>query len=207
MKTTTIDVPVLSELTFEEQKHIYKLNGIVIPSVTTVMKPLSSALYKGIDEAVLNAAAKKGTAVHNAVENYTRFGIVDINPEYQGYMDAYISWCENFSPQPIASESKIYHKILRYAGTSDMIAMIDEKLILIDFKTSSSVNKMLTGVQLEAYAKAYESHGLIVDGKAILRLKKNGKYDWVFYESNDSESWEVFGALLTVLNHIEKFRK
>lgn len=207
MTTTTIKVPTFDELEFEEKRHIYTLNGAVIPSVTTIMKPLSQSLYGGIDEAVLNAAAARGTAVHNAIENYTLFGIADLAPEYSGYLDAYIAWRNEYSPEPLANECKVYHKILRYAGTSDMLAVIDGKLILIDFKTSSSVNKMLTGVQLEAYAKAYESHGLKVDGKAILHLKKNGKFSWVYYGRNDSASWDVFGALLTVFNHIEKYKK
>ena len=202
-----IMIPELPELEFEENGHIYKLDGAVIPSVTTIMNPLSQSLYGGIDETVLNAAAERGTAVHNAIENYTLFGIDDIAPEYSGYLAACKAWYSEFSPKPIASECKVYHRILRYAGTADMLAIIDGKLILIDFKTSSSVNKMLTGVQTEAYAKAYESHGINVDGKAILHLKKNGKFSWVYYDRNDSASWDVFGALLTVFNHIEKYKK
>ena len=207
MKTTTISPPTFDELSFEEARHIYTLNGAVIPSVTTIMRPLSQSLYKGVDEAILNKAAARGTAVHNAIENYTLFGLSDIEPMYQGYLDAYISWCNDFNPQPISTECKVYHKVLRYAGTSDLIAMIEDKRILVDYKTSATVNKMLTGIQTEAYAKAYESHDYPIDGKAILHLKKNGKYTWVYYDKNDSESWEVFGALLTVRNHIEKYRK
>lgn len=202
-----IMIPELPELEFEENGHIYKLDGAVIPSVTTIMNPLSQSLYGGIDETVLNAAAERGTAVHNAIENYTLFGIDDIAPEYSGYLAAYKAWCNDFNPQPISTERKVYHKVLRYAGTSDLIAMIEGKRILVDYKTSATVNKMLTGIQTEAYAKAYESHDYPIDGKAILHLKKNGKYTWVYYDKNDSASWDVFGALLTVFNHIEKYKK
>lgn len=205
--TTTIKVPTFDELEFEENRHIYTLDGVVIPSVTTIMRPLSQSLYRGVDESVLNKAAARGTAVHNAIENYTLFGLSDIEPMYKGYLDAYVSWCKDYSPQPIATECKVYHKILRYAGTSDLLAIIDGKRILVDYKTSATVNKMLTGIQVEAYSKAYESHDFPIDGKAILHLKNNGKYTWVYYDKNDSESWEVFGALLTVHNHIEKYRK
>ena len=202
-----IKVPEFSELAFEEKGHIYKLNGEIVPSVTTVMNPLSRSLYKGVDEAILNKAADRGTAVHNAIETYTLYGIEDIDPEFRGYFDAYVKWYEDYDPICLANECKVYHKILRYAGTADMPVIINGQLILVDFKTSASVNKMLTGVQLEAYSKAYESHGFSFDGKAILHLKNNGKYGWTFYPKNDTESWEVFGALLTVHNHIRKYKR
>ena len=201
-----MELPVFDELTFEEERHLYHLNGDLIPSVSTVMKPLSQAQYKDIDESVLNMAAERGTAVHNAIENYVLYGLEDIAESYRGYFEAFKKWWEDMHPKPIATESKVYHKILRYAGTADMPAFIGGEKILIDFKTSAAVNKMLTGVQLEAYAKAYESHGYAFDGKAILHLQRNGQYKWLYYDRNDRENWETFGALLTVYNHIQKYR-
>lgn len=201
-----IEVPIFNELSFEEEKHIYRLNGSYVPAVSTVMKPLSQALYKDIDESVLNKAARRGTAVHNAIENYVLYGLKDIPDEYVGYFRAFRDWWKEVQPVALATECKVYHKVLRYAGTADMPVLIDGKKILIDFKTSAVVNKMLTGVQLEAYDKAYESHGFMFDGKAILHLQSNGQYEWLYYDKNDCESWEVFGALLTVHNHIQKFK-
>ena len=202
-----IEIPSFDELAFEEESHVYKLNGAEIPSVTTIMKPLSASLYHGVDDEVLRKAAERGTAVHNAIENYLQFGIVDIAPEYQGYMDAFLKWLEDFDVKPLATESRVYHKTLRYAGTADMPAIVNGQVICVDYKTSASVNKMLTGIQLEAYAKAYESHGIKFDGKAILHLKGNGKYSWVYYDKNDIESWEVFGALLKIQSHIRKYKR
>ena len=205
MMTTDIKLD-FPELTFEEDRHIYKLNGVQIPSVTTVMRPLSNELYRTVDEDVLNRAADRGTAVHNAIENYYKFGIADIDPRYESYFNAFNYWYKDVNPEVLESECRLYHKFLLYAGTADMLVVIDGKVILVDFKTSASVNKMLTGVQLEAYSKACESHGINIDGKAILHLKKNGKYDWHYYDKNDAESWECFGALMVVRNHIKKYR-
>lgn len=202
-----IEIPKFDELTFEEGRHLYKLDGSEIPSVTTIMKPLSESLYHGVDEAVLNQAANRGTAVHNAIENYLKFGIEDISEEYAGYLKAFVQWCKDANVKPIATESKVYHKIYRYAGTADMPALVNERFILVDFKTSATVNKMLTGVQLEAYAKAYESHGIKFDGKAILHLKKDGKYSYLYYPKDDLESWGVFGALLKIYAHIRKYKR
>lgn len=202
-----IVIPEFNELTFEEEKHVYKLDGVVIPSVTTIMKPLSSAFYYGVDEEVLERARQRGTAVHNAIENYLNFGIEDIDEKYRGYLDGFLEWYREHDVKPLATESRVYHRTLRYAGTADMPAIVDGKLLCVDYKTSATVNKMLTGVQLEAYAKAYGSHGIEFDGKAILHLKNDGKFGWMPYEKNDYESWDVFGALLTIDGHIRKYKR
>ena len=35
------------ELAFDEQQHLYTLGGLVLPSVTQIMSPMSSMLYAG----------------------------------------------------------------------------------------------------------------------------------------------------------------
>ena len=39
--TDSINIPQFPELTFDEFSHTYRLNELIIPSVTTVMKLLS----------------------------------------------------------------------------------------------------------------------------------------------------------------------
>lgn len=199
-------LPVFPELEFEEKRHIYTMDGQILPSVTTVMRPLDNALYKGIDETVMRMAADRGTAIHNAVENYVLYGIEDIEPKHQGYFDGFLKFWEENRPEPLAPESRLYHRILRYAGTADLPCIIGGKRVLIDYKTSAAVNKMLTGVQLEAYAKAYDSHGFKFDEKAVVHLRNDGSYQMVRYKANDLESWEVFTSLMVVWNHIQKYK-
>ena len=150
-------IPELNELEFFEEPHIYTLDGIEIPSVSTVMKPLSSSVYGEIDKDVLWMAANRGTIVHEAVENYVNYGIEDIDPKYGGYLDAFIQFWKDYKPTLLVAEYRMYHKYLKYAGTSDLLVLIDDELWLIDNKTSSRIEKMLTRVQLEAYKKALES--------------------------------------------------
>lgn len=199
-------LPFFPELKFEENRHLYMLDGQILPSVTTVMRPLDNALYQGIDEEVMKMAAHRGTAVHNAVENYVLYGIEDIELKYVGYFEGFLKFWNEQKPEPLATESRLYHKILRYAGTADLPCVIGGKRILIDYKTSATVNKMLTGVQLEAYARAYESHGFKFDEKAIVHLKNDGSYQMVRYKANDMESWQVFSSLMVVWNHIQKYK-
>lgn len=194
----------LNELAFDEATHTYSLNGYLLSSVTQIMKPLSSAEYKGIDESVLRNAAERGSAVHEAIEVKIKYDFDDCPTEYSAYYDAFRKFAADYSPEWLHSEMRTYHRQLMYAGTVDLICRIGGETFLVDFKTTSKINHMLTRVQLEAYAQALNSFGINVDRKAILQLKKDGKYSFERYEKNDSESWECFGALLTVEQYIKK---
>ena len=165
------EIKEFKELEFDENKHLYRANGFEIPSVTTLMNPLSDDLYSGISAEVMAKAAARGTAVHEAIEMYSKFGLEEIEPEFEAYFVAYKKWHDIYKPEPIVDEFRMYHKTMMYAGTADKICNIGDCTVLIDYKTTSSVNKMLTGVQLEAYAQAMESHGIHIDKKAIVHLK------------------------------------
>lgn len=197
-----INLPNTPELDFVESTHTYTLYGQKIPSVTQLMAPLSAAVYNGINTEVLNKAADRGTEVHQAAENYANFGIEDISPEHRSYFDGFRKWFDEVQPVVVSTEFKTYHKYLIYGGTVDLLAYIKDKLYVIDYKTTYSVEKMLTRVQLEAYKQALISHGIPVQRKAILHVRPDGTAKLREYEPDDSEAWEVFGSLVNVNNFI-----
>ena len=194
------------ELSFEPKKHVYKLNGILIPSVSEIMRPLSTAEYGTIDENILAQAAERGSSVHEAIENYIKFEIEDCDPAYQAYFDAFLSWKARYGVEIVASETAVYHKAFMYAGTVDILCMIKDALWLVDIKTTAKLNRMLTDVQLTAYNQALASHNVKTDHKAVLLLKKDGS---VLFEpvDDDPKPWATFGALLTVYGHIQRHRR
>lgn len=196
-------IPDIPELEFEDETHTYKLLGFVIPSVSAVMEPLSAAKYKGISEATLDRAADKGTAVHNSIENYIKFEIDDVPPEHRGYFEAFLDWWNEYKPEVVSSEFKVYHKLMRYGGTIDMLVYIDGVLTLVDIKTTASLSDMTCGVQLEAYSQALKSLGITVERKIILHLKKDGKYAVREYPVSDPDRWRVFGSLKCVYDYIQ----
>lgn len=207
MKTDNIQVPEFPEVEFNEERHEYKIGGRTLTSVTTLMEPLSSSYYGAVDEKTLNRAAERGTAVHNAIENYIKYGIDDIPREYEGYLEAFKLWLKEKSPVILGTECRVYHKAYQYAGTCDMPCIINGEVFCIDFKTSSVINSVLTCVQLEAYDRAYESHGFKFDKKAIVHLKPDGTYKMVPYDKTDDESWNTFRACITINNHLAKYRR
>lgn len=201
-----VKLPDMSALAFDESSHTYCLNGMNLPSVTTLMEPLSNAKYSGVSKGMLEKAAARGTAVHNAAEFYLNYGIEEIEPEYMPWFQAFLCWHREYQPKVVATEMRLFHKILMYAGTADLLAYIGGKLTLVDYKTTAQYSEMTFPVQLEAYAQSLASHGIHVEQKAILQLKKDGTYKFEIYPAKDAERWTVFGALLTLGGYIRKHK-
>jgi len=206
MSDRIIAVPDFPELAFDDGPHQYRLDGESIPSVSTILEPLSGANYAHIREKTLQNAANRGTSVHNSIEVWIKYEIEDVNPEHRGYFSAFREWWDLKKPIVVGSEVRVYHRILRYGGTVDLLAYIDDKLTLVDFKTTSSLVDMTCGVQLEAYAQALVSHGIPVEDKMILHLKNNGKYKEHSYAVNDAARWRVFGSLKCVYDYIQSYK-
>lgn len=199
-----IEAPRYPNLTFDEKSHIYRQDGIEVPSVTKIIEPLSRELYKGISDSVLQNAADRGTAVHSAIEFYLEYGIRDIRAEFGPYLDAFVDWASTKHPTVIGTEIRLYHSLLRYAGTCDLLCEIGGKLTLVDHKTTSAVNHKVCSVQLEAYAQALANAGIEVERKLILHLSKTGRWREHEYEPHDAESWRVFGACKTIFDYNKK---
>ena len=187
--------------TFEDSTHTYRLDGRVIPSVSKIMEPLSSAVYGGVNPSVLASAAYRGTVIHEAIENYITFGEEVIDREYAGYFDAFRDWHDKYSPKAILIEERMYHPMLFYAGTLDLVCQIGEDLCLVDYKSSSKAIDKNYRVQLEAYRKMLEYKGYYITKKMVLHLKNIGKYEEHIYPVQDAEAWRVFGSLLNIYSY------
>ena len=124
-------------LAFEPVGHIYRLNGEIIPSVTTVLKGVRLIDYSFIPQDVLQAAAKRGQLVHQALQYYAQ-GTLDeqsIDPAIAGYVAAGIRFHEESRLICANIEQRVFDAYYRYAGTFDLDCIIDRELWLIDYKT------------------------------------------------------------------------
>ena len=207
-----MNVEICKDLTFDDGLHVYKLHGVTLPSVTQLIKPLTDDYYGDIDYEFLKNAATRGTTIHNSIENYWLFNVVDIPHEYKAYMDAFLKFVEMYKPKPLATEVRFYHKYLYYAGTADLICTLNgnnNEVWLIDYKATAGIHKFLTRIQLEGYKQGIESQGITIHRKGILHLTKTGKFtlDDEYDDEHDSESLEVFSALLTLYNYMKKNKK
>lgn len=192
-----MDLPVVKNLNFDEQNHVYQVDGIEIPSVTTIMRPLSAGVYRGIDEETMKAAAQRGTEVHQAIEIFGATGFMDVDEDYAGYITAYQKWARKYNPKIIASEYMTYHPVLWYSGTVDMLAVVGEANTLIDVKTTAQLNETLLSVQLAAYKEMLQANGIRIDDCACLWLKNDGDYRF----EKEALRMDIFLNCLAIYNY------
>lgn len=173
-KSCTEDLQTSHTVEFIEAQHIYLVDGLtIVPSVTQIMKPLSEAYYTGINGLTLDEAAKRGTRVHKAIEDLEN-GVVTLNMMEQDilpYVKNYLLAKHIKGFTPIKQEFKLTDG--EYAGTIDMLALMDGKQVIIDFKATSKFNQMLGEVQLAGYHELCIKNGIKVEGHYILHLTKD----------------------------------
>lgn len=186
-----------TDLIFEERNHLYSLKSknIILPSVTQIMEPLTSSVYKDIPSNIVFKKADVGSDVHHATELLDRYNVEDIKEEENGYLEAYKAFKKDYQPQMIFIELQHWHTKLYYAGTLDRLALIDNKFVLLDIKTTSPIHTELVAVQLSAYEEMLKNEKIQVDERAALLLKPDGTYEFI---RNLPDRWDIFESLLKI---------
>jgi hypothetical protein len=195
----------ISELEFIEETHLYKVNGRSIPSVSSILKPISNQIYGDIDKAVLARAAERGREIHFAIEVFDETGAEIISEENRGYFNGYKKFRAEYPELvPVVSEYRVYHPALWYAGTLDKIFKnkATGSLVLADFKSSATVERALLTPQLTGYKTACEAHGMAISECCGIHLKASGEYEKIVIEPD----FDIFVSLITIKNYIKKFR-
>jgi hypothetical protein len=188
---------VVQEIAFDEATHTYTVAGARVPSVTEIIRPLT--FLDDIPEPLLRDAAERGTRVHAAVNAWNRGAFVALAPLEQGYVDAWQRFIDDTEATVVASELRVYHDQMRYAGTLDSLVEMDGKVWLIDVKTSQDVPPSV-GPQTAAYMQAYQWLGEItldVRRRGCVLLRPGGTYkletladpaDWAAFQS----CWNIY---------------
>lgn len=136
-------------LEFIEEGHIYLYNGVILPSASEIMEPVSKLKYDGIPRKILEVAAIRGTAVHKAVEDYENGLEPILDDETKYYFDSYKTFKNKGRMLVLESEQKLCNGT--YAGTIDMVGEVDGKPAIIDLKCTAEINEKLLAVQLALY--------------------------------------------------------
>lgn len=171
----------MNNIEFDEKTHIYKVNGKELPSVTTITGILSSIEYKDIDKAILERAAKKGSAVHKAIEDYTNWNDYELEIEYEPFMQQFLKALEKEKFELIRAEFKLTDGEI--CGTIDNMSQLGDKRIIIDYKTTSTIHKKLLEAQFGGYKRLCEANHINIDEWYGLFLTKKG-YKFLKIEPN-----------------------
>ncbi len=137
---------------FIEASHTYLVGGVITPSVSEILKVKFSNDYNNIPRYILDEKANFGTRVHYLIENEIT---EDSNIYVQNCLNQWQKLREIKNIKVIEKEQIIASK-LGYCGTFDAIALIDNKLSIIDYKTTAKDYPDKWSWQLSLYAKAYE---------------------------------------------------
>lgn len=192
-----------SKLEFNEEEHIYRLNGTIIPSVTQALEVITD--FSKVDPTVLKKAQELGTAVHKTTELYDR-GTLDLNSVHDKvapYLYAYIDFLEDSDYQIEGIEEIIYSKKYKYAGMLDRRGRFPRTTAktstdVLDLKTVAQMGPSV-GPQVAAYGNG------ILEQKEFrkvslygLQLKGNGSYK--LHKYKDEEWHRYFSTFVSCLN-------
>lgn len=165
-------------LEFDAVDHRYFLDGEEVPSVSRIIAPLQD--FSSVPADALAMKAALGTAIHRAAE-LDDIGDLDeesLDDAVVPYLAAWRAFRADTGAEFLAIESRLYHPILRYAGTLDRLATLHRRggsLWLLDIKSSSAIDPWV-GVQLAAYRLLVEAAGRRVDSVGAVQLCPDGTY-------------------------------
>lgn len=153
---------------FLKDTHTYLVDGIIVPSVSTILsQTIFADKYKDVPDFVLKKAAEFGTAIHNAIEHESDDDLTD---EQQVVYKRWLKLKAKHNIKAVEQE-QIIHLGHQYAGTFDMMAEINGELCLVDIKTTYNLDKEYLSWQLSLYAYAKQFGGKLV---AIWLPKRKG---------------------------------
>jgi len=193
----------------------YRRNGKYYPSVTSILNyfPKNHFFHSWLKDVGHNSdiiaakAAGEGTQAHNAIDAFLNgeeitwideFGNAKYSLEVWKMILKFAEFWNTHKPELIAGEYHLFSDQHEFAGTADLIVRFQEKLWLLDIKTSNSLHTAYD-LQLAAYATAWnETHNEKIDRTGILWLKAStrgeGKGDNI-----QGKGWQ-----LKVVDDIEK---
>lgn len=171
-------------------KRYYNVEGKHYPSVTSVLSSLSKdgleewAKKVGEEKAekIKKAAADRGTKLHQMCEDYLRNkptfadgmmpSIVALFKQIQPWLDENVEFV-------YGNEIALYSHSLRTAGRCDLIAQINGKTAILDFKTSTNEKKEewieSYFLQVTAYSVMFEEmYSIPIEELHILICTENG---------------------------------
>ena len=177
---------MMTDLTYQDQGHIYSLDGEQLPCVSDLCRFLHREIYKDAPQWSMEQAAIRGTAVHTAAQSLDETGRAEIPEEYLPYLMAYKAFLQDYSPAWDMIEKPFYHPVHLYAGTIDRYGAIRGEAALVDVKTTYTVHKPLCRGQLNLYRLMLIARGLPVHRLYILHLKKDGTYKLIPMDEDET---------------------
>lgn len=150
----------------EEHRYFNPENGRYLSGITSLLsRQLFPDKYDGIPQATLDAAAAKGSAIHEECADLATFGVSGTYPE----TEAFARLLTREGIEPLEAEYTVSDGE-HYASKIDLI---DRSLNLYDLKTTSTLDAEYVSWQLSIYAHLFElqNPSLQVDRLSAIHLR------------------------------------
>lgn len=184
-------------LEYIDESHTYVVDGIVVPSITTVLRKELGEKYDKVPVAVLKKAADLGTLLHEQIERYCKTGdTYGCMPEVQNFR--FLMSHYGFEPVknevPLILFDKDQNPVA--AGRCDLVLKMNGVLIGADIKRTSALDKQYLTGQLNLYRRAYfQSYNELWDELRGVWLHGSEKRKFVQLPINETWVDEVVGRL------------
>lgn len=159
-----------------DKNHIYRWNGVIVPGVSEILEAGGFTDFSHVPDSILIPAQKFGKAGHAAchLDNLDGLDENTLSKPLKPYLASWRKFKADYKAIIIISEAKVYSNKWGFAGTLDNIVKIKDELILIDLKTSSSM-QAATELQTAAYKIAFEEQeGLKISKRWGVQLCDTG---------------------------------
>lgn len=165
------------DIKFNEERHEYSVDGVIIPSVSEIIKPLTVDTVEKAKPWLRDIAALRGSRIHQITMLMDYGEDVEVDADISGYIKAYRRFLDDYNPKWEGIETIVYHDGLGYAGTIDRYGTVNGHTCVVDIKTGA-YNKHTMSAQLGAYVSALRKmKGYSASQAFDLMLSKDGTYE------------------------------
>ena len=137
-------------------------------------------------------AADVGTLAHAWVENHIK-GVdqeMPEDPRVLNGVNAFLKWEEERKPKYLHSELRLYSKKWKVAGTADIVAIVGDKIVLIDVKSGNGIYAEAY-IQTSAYRAMLEEIDIKAESIEIIRIsKEDGEFQNILIEPDRIKLYE-----------------
>lgn len=144
--------------------------------------------------------AALGKVVHKLIEALIVHNEVDVPEGYEGYVDAWQRFDDEWQPEAIRVEVPVYHRTAGYGGTPDLVArLVDGRTWLLDWKTA--LKGLYPEIALQLAAARFAEFYLDAEGREVpvppvdaaggVEIRGDGTYDLRPIEA-DVEAFHTF---------------
>ena len=191
----------MQKITFDAENHQYYIDGVEVPSVTTVCRFLAYD-QKSDKPWLARVAADRGTRVHEACAAIDYGLYPEETEDISGYLKAYRRFLKDYRPDWEGIEYTVGSAEIGIAGTIDRFGTLyDGRRCILDIKTGTQLHDAPLRAQLTGYKRLLAlDRGFYPEYLYALQLSKDGTYTMVDVRQDD----ELLNACMFIHNAVRR---